>query len=101
MQVSIRHAHIFQANGDYWLADLGSAEGTWLNGSKLAVQQRQRVIPGDEIEFGQRGSLSHTFKVKRVHSSVWEQLQELTTPDQQELAPEASNVPTPAAVGAS
>ena len=66
-------------------------------------------MPGDEIEFGQRGSQSHTYKVKRVHSSVWEQLQELATPEQQELAtpeqqelaPEASDAPTPATVGAS
>jgi pSer/pThr/pTyr-binding forkhead associated (FHA) protein len=75
--VSMRHARLFKQEGDFWIEDLGSREGTWLNGSKMRAQQRQRVSPGDEVTVGEKGSPSHTFYVKRVHRSVWDQVKEV------------------------
>lgn len=77
LQVSLRHARIFRESGDYWLEDLGSAAGTWLNGSKVAKQTKQRLCPSDELEFGKRGAKELCFRVKRAHNTVWQQLKEL------------------------
>ena len=71
----MRHASLFRESGDYWLMDLGSAEGTWLNGKRIRMQQKQKVTPGDEVAVGRKNSQELTFKVKMVHPSVWEQVQ--------------------------
>lgn len=71
----MRHASLFRENGDFWLMDLGSAEGTWLNGNRIRIQQKQKVTPGDEVAVGRKSSQELTFKVKMVHSSVWDQVQ--------------------------
>jgi len=74
MQVSMRHTRLFKQDDDFWIEDLGSERGTWLNGTKMRAQQRQMVSPGDEVVVGEKGSPSHTFRIKRVHSSVWDQV---------------------------
>lgn len=74
MQVSMRHTRLFKEDDDFWIEDLGSQRGTWLNGNKMRMQQRHRVSPGDEIVVGEKGSPSHTFRIKRVHSSVWDEI---------------------------
>ena len=79
VQVSMHHARLFKESGDYYVSDLGSAQGTWLNGARLAVQRKQKVTPGDEITVGRRGLEDLTFKVKMVHPSVWEQVQAADT----------------------
>ena len=71
----MRHASLFRENGDFWLMDLGSAEGTWLNGNRIRIQQKQKVTPGDEVAVGRKNSQELTFKVKMVHPSVWDQVQ--------------------------
>jgi len=49
-RVSARHAMIqAQAENDYWLVDLGSRNGTFVNG--LVVRQACRLVDGDRIEF--------------------------------------------------
>ncbi len=50
--VSAHHATLARQDGIWWLADLGSTNGTRLN-DKL-VQQRTRVRPGDVLQFGRR-----------------------------------------------
>ena len=76
-QVSIRHAHIFRDFGDYWVEDLGSAKGTWLNGTRLSRNNKQRLNPGDSLAFGLKDASDLTYSIKRAHHTVWEQLQGL------------------------
>lgn len=49
-QVSREHATILRENGAYWIEDLGSRNGTKVNGQKLA--KRQRLQSGDAIVVG-------------------------------------------------
>ena len=47
--ISRRHAEITQDNQDYYLADLGSGNGTFLNNKKLPAQAKQLLKNGDVI----------------------------------------------------
>src|SRR5215468_2816416 len=52
-KASRRHAMVHrQANGEFWLVDLGSANGTRLNGRRLSRPTRLQV--GDRIEIAGR-----------------------------------------------
>ena len=48
--VSRRHARLRRRDGRWWLADLGSLNGTWVNGRR--VVDEVEVRPGDEVSFG-------------------------------------------------
>ena len=48
--VSRRHARFFRATGSVFLEDLGSANGTRVNGERLAA--RRRIRPGDLVQIG-------------------------------------------------
>lgn len=48
--VSREHAAFVHRNGDWWLVDLGSTNGTLVNGRAAS---EQRVSAGDRIEFGE------------------------------------------------
>lgn len=51
LEISRRHARVIQRNGYYWLEDVGSSNGTFLNG--LRIFTPQILQPGDEIRLGQ------------------------------------------------
>lgn len=52
-KVSRRHARITLNNGQYFLEDLGSTNGTFINrGKRLPPGQRQALCDGDEIIVG-------------------------------------------------
>jgi pSer/pThr/pTyr-binding forkhead associated (FHA) protein/S1-C subfamily serine protease len=52
--VSAVHARIRRApDGTWWLEDLGSTNGSWLNGRRIAAPERLRS--GDRLTLGQRG----------------------------------------------
>ena len=52
--VSATHARVRrEGDGTWWLEDLGSTNGTWLNGRRLAAAERVRS--GDRFTLGQRG----------------------------------------------
>lgn len=51
--VSRAHAQLRSANGAWKLRDLGSSNGTWVNGSR--VTGSVTVRPGDVVRFGQIG----------------------------------------------
>jgi len=52
-KVSRRHARITLSNGQYFLEDLGSTNGTFINrGKRLPPGQRQALCDGDEIIVG-------------------------------------------------
>ena len=48
--VSGRHARLHFADGLWWLTDLGSTNGTWLNGARLA--DPVSIMAGDIVQFG-------------------------------------------------
>ena len=49
--VSSRHARLAQTNGRWYLTDLGSTNGTFVNGQRLG-QNAELVKDGDIIQFG-------------------------------------------------
>jgi pSer/pThr/pTyr-binding forkhead associated (FHA) protein/S1-C subfamily serine protease len=52
--VSAVHARVWrEADGSWWLEDLGSTNGTWLNGGRIAAAQPLHT--GDRFTLGQRG----------------------------------------------
>ena len=49
--VSEQHAVIEFEHGRYYLSDLGSKNGTWLNGDPVERNQHEEISQGDEIRF--------------------------------------------------
>jgi len=49
-EVSRRHLKISQAGDDWIVDDLGSTNGTWLNGQRIT---KQKISPGDRVEIGE------------------------------------------------
>src|SRR5437016_3261642 len=52
------HARIVLEHGDYWIEDLNSRHGTFVNGSRI---QRHRLQDADRIDFGSPDSYQLTF----------------------------------------
>lgn len=50
--VSRMHAQFELINGGYHVKDLGSSNGTWLNGSKIEPHQAVPVNPSDHVRLG-------------------------------------------------
>ena len=48
--ISRHHAWVLQMQGGYWVEDLGSTNGTLLNGEVL--NERKQIFPGDRLTFG-------------------------------------------------
>jgi len=48
--ISRHHAWILYMRGAWWVEDLGSTNGTSLNGESLA--ERKQIVPGDLIKIG-------------------------------------------------
>jgi hypothetical protein len=48
--ISRHHAWVLQMHGGYWLEDLGSTNGTLLNGELLS--ERKQMVAGDRITLG-------------------------------------------------
>jgi pSer/pThr/pTyr-binding forkhead associated (FHA) protein len=53
LEVSARHAAVFRQGGGYVIRDLGSTNGTWVNGQR--VRSDAALEPGDRIQLGTRG----------------------------------------------
>lgn len=49
MEASRRHARVFQVDGQWFVEDLGSRHGTYVNGRQV---EREALQPGDEIRLG-------------------------------------------------
>ncbi len=62
-KVSRRHARIMLSDGQYFLEDLGSTNGTFINrGRRLPPGQRQALCDGDEIIVGKTFLRFHIVK---------------------------------------
>ncbi|MEY4242557.1 MAG: hypothetical protein RLZZ245_142 [Verrucomicrobiota bacterium] len=48
--ISRRHALLASSDGGWWLMDIGSKDGTWLNGRRLS--HAEKIAPGDVIGLG-------------------------------------------------
>jgi len=53
--VSREHARVERRDGGWWLTDLGSSNGTYLNGERLARRQARELHVGDEVRCGVEG----------------------------------------------
>jgi len=62
-KVSRNHAQIEERGGEYWLSDLGSANGTSVNGRRIPPKQPRRLNDNDIIRIGdqQGNSVGITF----------------------------------------
>ena len=49
-EISRQHARVVQRGGYYWIEDVGSSNGTFVNG--LRIFSPQVLQPGDEIRLG-------------------------------------------------
>ena len=53
-QVSSRHAQFdLFPSGDLWVSDLGSSNGTFVNGKKVSGKERMKLVPGDQVKLSQ------------------------------------------------
>ena len=66
-RVSRDHAQIMQEGGDFFLVDLGSKHGTFVNGERI---QRQKLERGDRLEFGARDSAYILFNPAHATSNT-------------------------------
>lgn len=62
--VSRQHASIRIQDGNYYLVDNGSANGTYLNGEKLTPVDSYQLKPGDRISLGMGEKVVFIFQVK-------------------------------------
>lgn len=57
-EVSRQHALLWREAGAVWITDLGSANGTWVNGRQ--IEDVANLLPGDVLRFG---SVEFTLRV--------------------------------------
>lgn len=50
--ISRIHAKITQENGDYYIEDMNSMNGTWLNDQMLAYHQKEKLYLNDAVQLG-------------------------------------------------
>jgi hypothetical protein len=68
--VSRLHAQIWVNDDDYHITDLGSSNGTYVNGIKLQPNIFCSLQPGDRISLGQGDKITFMFKVKQSATSA-------------------------------
>ena len=56
--VSRRHAQICFSGDGYYVSDLGSTNGTWVNGKRVAPGDSLRLCDGDRIALGRLSVLT-------------------------------------------
>jgi hypothetical protein len=67
-------AKLWRHNGKFWLVDLGSEKGTWVNYEQIGTEPVQ-IHSGDLIHFGDAGfrfTINHSPKTKKITVSEYE-----------------------------
>jgi pSer/pThr/pTyr-binding forkhead associated (FHA) protein len=67
--VSRIHAQVWISSDEYYITDLGSSNGTYVNGVKLQPKVFSILNPGDRIALGQGDKVTFLFKVKQINTS--------------------------------
>ncbi|KAH7623047.1 hypothetical protein Ndes2526B_g02344 [Nannochloris sp. 'desiccata'] len=71
--VSATHARLEQQGEDYFITDLNSQYGTYLNGRQLTPGVATRLMPSDELRFGlSENGGENLFRIKLRHVSLAE-----------------------------
>ncbi len=63
--VSRVHAEIIVEDNTYYLKDIGSSNGTFLNGNKLETQKQYPLNLGDRIDLGRDNKVTFIFQYKQ------------------------------------
>ncbi|HTX80300.1 MAG TPA: FHA domain-containing protein [Longilinea sp.] len=93
-EVSRRHARVFQQGGGYVIEDLGSTNGTYVNGQRLTGPYVLRS--GELINLGEHISLLYDVSIFDPDATVASSTSGSYAPPTRQPAPAAANVPAPA-----
>jgi zeaxanthin epoxidase len=69
VQVGSKHAKVWKAGSEYYIRDLNSRNGTYINGHRVEPQTDIKLKPSDVVEFA-RQPAAEVFKVKLQHVSL-------------------------------
>ncbi|MGQ0627192.1 MAG: ATP-binding protein [Phycisphaerales bacterium] len=101
--VSRRHAELTPDEGEWWIRDLGSQNGTWVNGVRIG--DRTKLKLGDQIRsgqtlfvFGKSTSASGTAKIRLLRPGMMDTNFERTLPSNEDSVILAEPEPRQAAV---
>ena len=83
--VSSHHAQISKSSGIYLLKDLGSTNGTQVNGKALQRETEYTLTPGDKIRFG---NLESIFDAEHAVGGA----QELPASEERTVAPASKSI---------
>jgi pSer/pThr/pTyr-binding forkhead associated (FHA) protein len=64
------HAQIWVNGDEYHITDLGSSNGTYINGAKLQPQVFSPLHPGDRVSLGQGDKITFIFRVQQYSPSA-------------------------------
>ncbi|MBD2521076.1 FHA domain-containing protein [Nostoc sp. FACHB-133] len=64
------HAQIWMNGDEYHITDLGSSNGTYINGAKLQPQVFCPLHPGDRVSLGQGDKITFMFRVQQNSAST-------------------------------
>ncbi|MEH2061539.1 MAG: FHA domain-containing protein [Nostoc sp.] len=64
------HAKIWINGDEYHISDLGSSNGTYINGAKLQPQVFSPLQPGDTVSLGQGDKITFMFRVQQHSASA-------------------------------
>ncbi len=85
VSVSSHHARIAPSGDSYILTDLGSTNGTMVNGAELKAEVEHTLKPGDRVRFGKVDSL---FDPEHAEAGA----QELPSNEERGIAPASKSI---------
>ncbi|GAX40499.1 FHA domain-containing protein [Tolypothrix sp. NIES-4075] len=69
--VSRLHAEIHIEGNNYYIEDLGSTNGTYINNTKLISKTRYQLNLGDKIDLGQESKVTFIFQQKQHKANIF------------------------------